>query len=672
MTTQRIARDDEYSSFVARKLSYRETSGVNPELLDASNLAPHQEALTRWALRKGKAAIFANTGLGKTRMQLKWADTVHRATGSDVLVLAPLAVAEQTREEGMRIGLSVTHARNASDIRPGITITNYDRLHRFDPSLFGAVVLDESSRIKHDDSKTLGMLMDAFGDTPFKLCATATPAPNDWTELGTHAQFLGVCTVSEMLAEFFVHDGGETQVWRLKGHAREAFWRWVASWGAMIQSPADLGFDASAYELPPLNVRQVNVQSDAQAADGTLFAMEAQTLSERRQAKRDSLVYRMRECANIVFSHWSKLANCDKLAASQSIGGAHGLEERVCGEQKEKSGFGPGIQGKTECAEHERQGGEERLHARILQGEPGEIRKADSRAERQAQRGEEKEIRRGQGIQRGAQGERQGLAGEQPRETQESKADVCARAGDRGFSGDARDTKRQMRDLRAFGHVESKDIPDGRPLPQDRSNQGIALHELQPGFGEVQGQREQPSICDSVPLTPYLIWCELNDEQDTLEKIFGDYAFSVRGSDKPEVKEDAIIRWLRKERPIMISKAKIMGWGLNLQHCNHMIFVSPTDSFESYYQSVRRCWRFGQPNPVYVSILASDYEGAVLRNLQRKESDAIEMFRSLSRETASAVRDEVMGQKRQYNTYSPDKAMALPSFMSSHVRSIAA
>lgn len=455
-----------YQNFVARKLAYHESQGIDDSWLDASSLFPHQEALSRWALRKGKAAIFANTGLGKTRMQLTWADAVCRATGGDVLILAPLAVAEQTREEGARIGVTVTHAREADDIRPGVNITNYDRLHRFDASRFVGVVLDESSRIKHDDSKTLGVLMDAFGATPYKLCATATPAPNDWTELGTHAQFLGVCTVAEMLAEFFVHDGGETQVWRLKGHAREAFWKWVASWGAMIQSPADLGFDASAYDLPPLHTQQITVESDAKAQDGMLFAMEAQTLSDRRQAKRDSMIYRVRECA--------KLVN--------------------------------------------------------------------------------------------------------------------------------------------------------------------ASHE------------------------PWIIWTELNAEGDAITAAIPD-AVEIRGNDRTDVKEQRLTDFSHGKIRVLVSKPKIAGWGLNWQHCRNIAFLGATDSFEGYYQAVRRCWRFGQTQPVNVFIFASEYEGAILRNLQRKEADAMAMFQALSAETAAAVRDEVMGQKRQHNNYVPAVRMKLPSFL---------
>lgn len=287
-----------YAEFIATKLGTVASSGINTQLRDYK-LFPHQSDLTRWALRRGRAAIFADTGLGKMRMAIAWADTVSTYTGQPVIILCPLAVAQQFVAEGILMGVEVTHVREPQDVRHGINITNYDRMHKFDMSIFGGCALDESSIIKHHGSKTLGLLMDAFAATPYKLCCTATPSPNDWTELGTHAEFLGVRSRSEMLAEFFVHDGGDTSVWRLKGHARQIFWQWVASWGAMIRSPADLGHDAIAYALPPLTIHQHTVEIEHNPLHG-LFAAEAQTLTERRQARRDSMAQRVDACADLV------------------------------------------------------------------------------------------------------------------------------------------------------------------------------------------------------------------------------------------------------------------------------------------------------------------------------------------------------------------------------------
>ena len=177
----------DYSAFIARRGASQRPEGIESTVLNPALFA-HQSALVSWALRRGRAAIFADTGLGKSRMQIAWADAVRRYTKRPVLILAPLAVAQQTVAEAAELGMTIAHCRDQADVRDSyIAVTNYDRLHRFDPSHFDGVVLDESSCIKHHDAKTLRTLLEAFRDTPFKLCATATPAPNDWTELGTHA-----------------------------------------------------------------------------------------------------------------------------------------------------------------------------------------------------------------------------------------------------------------------------------------------------------------------------------------------------------------------------------------------------------------------------------------------------------------------------------------------------
>jgi hypothetical protein len=454
----------DYHSYLSRKFRSHQPTGFDADI-SGYDLFPHQSALTQWALRKGRAAIFADTGLGKMRMELVWADQVCQHTGGNVLMLAPLAVAEQIVEEGRRIGVTVTHARDGADIRPGVNIANYERLHRFSPSAFSGIVLDESSRIKHDDSKTLATLLEFASAIDYRLPASATPAPNDWTELGTHAEFLGICTKQEMLAEFFVHDGGETQVWRLKGHARADFWRWVSSWAALVRSPADLGFDASAYELPPLNVQQITVESDG-TGTGDLFMKPAQTLMERRQARKASINQRVAAVAEMV-------------------------------------------NGSTD---------------------------------------------------------------------------------------------------------------------------------------------------------PWVIWCELNAEGDALRKAIPD-AVEVRGSDTADEKERRLLAFSHGETRVMLSKPKIAGWGLNWQHCRNIAFVGVTDSFEGYYQAVRRCWRFGQTKPVNVYLFASAEEGAVRANLERKESEARAMAEALSTETAASVRNEVLGQRRVTNTYDATQRVNVPAWL---------
>lgn len=455
-----------YAAFIDGKLSRVPPTGIATGFSVPASLFPHQSALAAWALRRGRAAIFADTGLGKSRMQLAWADAVQRYTKRPVLILAPLAVAPQTVAEGIEIGVEVRHCRDGSETAgQSIVITNYDRLHRFDTAEFGGVVLDESSCIKHHDSKTLRVLLDSFKETQFKLCATATPAPNDWTELGTHAEFLGLCTRQEMLAEFFTHDGGDTSVWRLKGHARTEFWRWVSQWGAMVRKPSDLGFDDTAYKLPPLHLHEHTVKTEM-PLHGMLFAAEAQTLSERRDARRFSVADRVKECAAIV-----------------------------------------------------------------------------------------------------------------------------------------------------------------------------------------NGDRE-----------PWVVWCDLNAEGDALTAAI-DGAVQIAGADSVEVKESRLADFAAGRIRVLVSKPSICGFGLNWQHAARMAFVGVTDSFESYYQAVRRCWRFGQRREVHVHVFASSAEGAVVANLRRKERDAGAMAEALSAETRDAVMQEVTGTKRQTNTYNASRSVVVPAFL---------
>ena len=454
-----------YANFIADKLGTIASAGIDAPLRDYA-LFPHQRDITKWALRRGKAAIFADTGLGKMRMAIAWADTVFQHTCHPVMILCPLAVAQQFVAEGLLMGIEVTHCREQQDVLHGINITNYDRLHKFDMRQFAGVALDESSIIKSHASKTLALLMDAFRTTPYKLCCTATPSPNDWTELGTHAEFLGVRSRSEMLAEFFVHDGGDTSVWRLKGHARAVFWRWVASWGAMIRSPADLGYDASAYALPPLHIHQHTVEIEHNPLHG-LFAQEAQTLSERRQSRRDSMAARVQACADLVNAHSDE---------------------------------------------------------------------------------------------------------------------------------------------------------------------------------------------------PWIVWCDLNDEGDMLERAI-DGCVQVAGADDNDTKERRMVGFSTGQHRVLISKQKICGWGMNWQHCSNQAFVGVNDSYEGFYQAVRRSWRFGQRRTVNIHVFASNQDGAVVANIKRKQAAADEMYAQMSADTLEAVRESVLGARKNTNDYNAVRRIYVPSFL---------
>lgn len=315
---------DDYAQFLARKRLIVPPSGFDAALDDTSPAGfDYQRAIVAYGARKGKWAAFLDTGLGKTLISLDWSRLVSLHAGRPVLCFAPLGVAPQTVAEGERFGISVTICRSQADVAPGINITNYEKLHLFDPAAFAGVVLDEGSILKSHDGATRNRLLEAFARTPYKLVATATPSPNDFMELGTYAEFLGVMTRTEMLATFFTHDGGDTSEWRLKGHAERDFYRWLASWAVAMRSPADLGYDGSRHVLPPKHRHLIEVQAGDETAmrQGALFAMEAQTLSERRDARRASLPERVaRAVAQVAAEpHEKWLVWCDLNAEQDAL-----------------------------------------------------------------------------------------------------------------------------------------------------------------------------------------------------------------------------------------------------------------------------------------------------------------------------------------------------------------
>ena len=442
----------DYDSFLGDKARTIHRVGIEvpPQNLH-ERLFDFQRDIVSRMLSLGRGAIFASTGLGKTGMQIEWASQVYNHGHGDILIFAPLAVAQQTAREAKLFGVTVTVCREPEDVRPGVNITNYDRLAKFDLSQFGGVVLDESSILKATDGKTRTALIDAAQSVRFRLACTATPAPNDVMELGNHAEFLGVMRATEMLATYFVHDGGDTQKWRLKGHAERSFWQWVGSWSSVVDSPSDMGYDGSAYELPPLVMHEHILDAPALVEGETLFALPAASLTERRAARSVS------------------------------------VEMRV------------------HCA------------AEILASKPG----------------------------------------------------------------------------------------------------------------------------------PWLVWCGLNREADALRAIVPAIV-EVRGADLPDVKTERLVAFSEGRIDSLLSKASIAGFGLNWQHCSQMIFLGIDDSWESLYQAIRRCWRFGQLKPVDVHLILSSAEIRVLENLKRKERDAARMRKAMAAEAQS-----ITIHHRIRSTYSP-------------------
>ncbi|CUH95900.1 hypothetical protein P22_1986 [Propionispora sp. 2/2-37] len=284
----------DYAEFLNQKRIVVRSEGIDvPSDSINSGMFDYQRDITRWALKKGKAALFEGCGLGKTFQMLEWAKHVYDYTWQPVLILAPLAVAGQTAEEGAKFGIEVKQCNSKEDVIYGINVTNYEKLDRFNPDDFSGIILDESSILKSFTGKIRNQIIGAFTHTPFKLACSATPSPNDYMELANHAEFLGVMTRAEMLAMFFVHDGGDTSKWRLKGHAQEDYWRWVASWAVMMQNPADLGYDGSRFILPELEVMPHVIMTGKE---------QVKTLTEQRIAAKETLAARVARCAEIVNS----------------------------------------------------------------------------------------------------------------------------------------------------------------------------------------------------------------------------------------------------------------------------------------------------------------------------------------------------------------------------------
>ena len=454
-----------YTDFIQQKLKANILSGFTVDRTDLHpDLLPHQVDLVSIALNTGRYCIWADTGLGKAFMGLEWASHVCTYTNKPVLIVAPLGVAHQIAGvEAPKFGYEAVFIESDSDVIQGINVTNYEKLEKFDLSIFSGVVLDESSILKASGSKTRQFIIDAFAKTPYKLACSATPAPNDHIELGNQCEFVGALTCNEMLAEYFVHDGSSCQNWRLKGHAEDRFWEFVSSWASYISNPAQLGYDGSAYILPPIEYHEHKVGS------------------------------------------WDDLANAEELLRHQ----ATGLKE---------------------------------------------------------QRGVRKK----------------------------SLEDRC---------------------------------------------------------------RIAASIIESSPDVPWLIWCETNDESDWIAKNIP-MMVEVKGADSDHHKKDALLGFARGDVQRLVTKPKIAGFGMNWQQCSNVIYLGLTHSFEQYYQSIRRVYRFGQKNTVNVHVIQHVLEGSIIANLKRKEKQAEQLADSLSKKLCinlSGTFDRA--------DYAPKTTMKLPEFL---------
>ncbi|MFA5379465.1 MAG: DNA methyltransferase [Dehalococcoidia bacterium] len=431
-------------------------------------LFPFQRDVVRWAVGKGRAAIFLDTGLGKTFVQLEWA----RLLDVKTLIVAPLSVARQTVREGHKIDIDVQYVRHQDEVKNKICITNYEMIDSFDPAEFEAVVLDESSILKSFDGVTRRKMINLFADTKYRLACTATPAPNDQAEIGNHSEFLGVATVNEMLAMFFVHankvdylevgdgrqvktkrSGSQGQEWRLKNHATESFYKWMSSWAISLRKPSDLGYDDDGYILPELSIIPKFIAVDYKPDDQLFFT---------------------------------------------------------------------------------------------------------------------------------------GLAGIQDRHK-----------------------------------VRVSTI-------EDRISEAIDI---------IDGGDEQ-----------WIVWCGLQSEADQICKILDDYR-QVQGSDTPEYKAQAFEDFQDKKYRILVTKPKIAGFGMNFQNAHNMLFLGLSDSWEAYYQCIRREWRFGQKEPVNVHIVLSEAEREIYANVMQKEAVAKNMSAELIKHVQKYEEEEIKMGSEQENKF---------------------
>lgn len=461
----------EYMTFLAGKRPTVPDAGfrVAPDTLHA-DLLPHQRAIVAWALRKGRCAVWADTGLGKAFIALEWSrQLLARGHAKRVLILAPLAVAQQFVREGTKWGVPVTYAKDGSQAINGVTVSNYERLHLFDASTFEAVVLDESSVLKAFTGETKRALIRTFRNTRYRLCCTATPAPNDIIELCNHADFLSVMTQQEMLAKFFTprgSDDGSTGQYRLKSHAHRDFYRWLASWAIACKLPSDLGYPDDGYVLPTLSIEAHFVAVDW-APDGHLFFTELKGVTERAKVRRTTV---------------------------------------------------------------------------------------------------------------------------------DSRVEAAVR------------------------------------------------------------------IVDAEPAEQWLLWYGRLDEARGLAKALPG-AEIVQGSDSVDRKEDLLRRFADGEVRVLITHPSIAGFGLNFQSCARMAFVGLSDSYESYYQSIRRSWRFGQVRPVTAHIVLTEPERAIYNNVLRKEQEAGVLTRELVAAMAEFEVQELRGETDYTDVYDPVMPMIVPAWL---------
>lgn len=639
-----------YAEFLARKAVVDVPSGIVDDVTLNPSLFPFQADIVRWALRRGRAAIFADCGMGKSIMELDWSRIVSERMDAPVLILAPLAVAKQTVREGEKFGIEVNYCRSQDAVRDGINITNYEMLHHFKPEVFCAVVPDESGILKSQDGATRTEIIESFRSTPYKLACTATPAPNDYMELGNHAEFLGVMTRVEMLSMFFTHDGGETQKWRIKRHAERDFWRWLASWSVMIRKPEDLGYENGDFILPPLNRHQVTVR--ASKTSEFLFAMPAQSLIERLGARRDTIDDRVSACAELVNASseswviWCNL-NSESDALAKAIPGSVAVSGSDSLESKE-------IVAKW-FSGHECPCGHPLFRAKLVSwknvnrriisasiigktGIEGSANRKSTAESTEKKSASTSLLTTGQ-IEKSTNAH-QTNNGESTRAEGNCTLPIqgCGKSSNRTRrSGGQKTLTRDLTNECGDSEFPPPTITDYFPSNMDRAqsaeDQTLGI-DVEDDFTSIIVTPQGKSGAFSVPTATW--------ELESLET-------TQIGS-----KRRQCICGHMSGRRILISKCSILGHGMNWQHCHNVAFVGLSDSWEAYYQAVRRCYRFGQMSPVDVYVITADTEGAVVANIDRKEKDAEKMAANIVEHMKESMQANMHGVTRTVDSYAKD------------------
>jgi len=649
-----------YEEFLARKAITDPHTGLTdlPDL--PAMMFPFQKDITAWALRRGRAALFAGTGLGKSLMELAWADAVSRHTGRNILHLAPLAVSAQLVREADKFGIVAHHVREAGDVRPGINITNYQKIEHFDLSEFGGVILDESSILKSVDGHYRTRLIEQCAQIPFRLAATATPAPNDFMELGNHAEFLGVMSYTDMLATFFVHDGGDTQKWRLKGHAEDEFWKWMASWSVMLRKPSDLGYPNAGYDLPPLETLQhtVGVEYAPSMETGLLFPIQAATMQERLAARRATVDDRVLSAVSVVMSDLcAKYPECKSPDGNDSIRKTGKPDARL-------------IQNMLQSMRSSRLAENEALMKTANTCEPttsrtGKNGRAEARKSRlNTTKTGDRDTHQMPSIE-SASKLPFATGAKTPSETAASSPRLALAPTTTPISSPSKAAgvqfaEAQKETVEAVGStLTTATQPD---LSGGFSAATVTL--ASESSATIQTASTEPLNTSVTPNNDaWVIWCNLNSEQAAIKAALGGLAISIDGSHSEDEKEALHMKWLAGDAPVLICKPSMFGHGCNWQHCHKTIFVGLNDSFEQVYQAVRRFWRFGQTKPVTVHFIAAETEGAVVANLKRKEADADRMAAAMVLHMADLSTKAVRGQVRDRPDYNPQQSVKLPSWL---------